>query len=80
MVKTYPYTLIGEEIVVVRATNKSLVGIEGKVVDESRYLLQVEQNGEVKKLLKNQVTFKIKRTNRLIEGKLISKRPEERLK
>ncbi|MBT4151278.1 ribonuclease P, partial [Candidatus Woesearchaeota archaeon] len=43
MVKTtYPHELIGEEIVVVDATNPSLKGIKGKIIDETKHTLKID--------------------------------------
>ncbi len=50
--------LIGKKIKVVDATNKSLVGIEGIVVDETKNTLVVESNG-TKTLLKEQITIEV---------------------
>ncbi|HLC88576.1 MAG TPA: ribonuclease P protein subunit [Candidatus Nanoarchaeia archaeon] len=77
---TFPYELVGLEIEVIKAANQNNVGIKGKVVDETRFLLKVEQSGKIKRLLKQNITFKIKPSGRIIEGKTITKRPEERLK
>ena len=78
--KTFPYGLIGTEIEVIKATNQSNLGVKGKVIDETKFLLKVEQAGRVKNLLKRTITFKIKNTGQVIDGKTIAKRPEERLK
>jgi len=40
----------------------------------------VIQKGKTKTLMKNNITFKLKKTNKTIEGKTIVKRPEERIK
>ncbi len=51
--------LIGKKIKVVDATNKSLIGIEGVVVDETKNLLIVETSKGRKKLLKEQITIEV---------------------
>ncbi len=78
--KTFPNELIGTEIEVVKSTNSTNLGIKGKVVDETKFLLKIEQDGKVKNLLKKNITFKITNTGQVIEGKTIAKQPEERLK
>jgi len=81
MVKiTYPHELIGEKIVVVDATNPSLKGIQGKVVDETKHTLKVDVQGNIKTLMKNAISFTIKGKELRIEGKNLIKRPEERVK
>ncbi len=77
---TFPYELIGLEIEVIKATNQNNVGIKGKVVNETRFLLKVKQAGKIKNLFKQNITFKIKPTGQIVDGKSITKRPEERLK
>ncbi|PIN87399.1 ribonuclease P [Candidatus Woesearchaeota archaeon CG10_big_fil_rev_8_21_14_0_10_32_24] len=81
MVKaTYPHELIGEEIVVVDATNPSLNGVKGKVVDETKHTIMVDVQGTIKTLMKNAISFTIKGKDLRIEGKDLIKRPEERVK
>ena len=76
----FPYELIGEEIEIVESSNKSLVGVKGKVVDETKQTLKIQQEGEIKTLLKPAITFRLKKNNQIISGKEINHRPEERLK
>lgn len=78
--KTYPYELIGKEIVVVKSTNAHNEGICGRIVDETKATLVVEHNGKMKRLLKNTITFKLKSNGMIISGVEINKRPEERIK
>ncbi|MBT7332359.1 ribonuclease P protein subunit [Candidatus Woesearchaeota archaeon] len=81
MVKTtYPHELIGEEIVVVDATNPSLKGIKGKIIDETKHTLKIDAQGDIKTLMKNAISFTIKGKELHIEGKDLIKRPEERVK
>ena len=51
--------LIGKEIKVVDAKNKTLVGISGVVVDETKNTLVVETSKGRKTLLKEQVTVEV---------------------
>ena len=78
--KIFSGELIGEEIIVTEAKNPNDLGTEGKVVDETKATIQVEKNGRVVTLLKNTITFKIKRTGEEIHGGSITRRPEDRLK
>jgi ribonuclease P protein subunit POP4 len=70
--------LIGSTIKITNSKNKSLVGVKGKIIDETRNTLIIEENKKTKKIPKNQVTIEIKKTK--IDGKLLVGRPEERLK
>ena len=76
----YPHELIGEKISIIEARNKSNQGISGTIVDETKFTLKVEHQGKIKTLFKNGIVFKINRTNTLINGKEIVKRPEDRIK
>ena len=78
--KIFPFELIGKEICIVESTNKFNQGICGKIVDETKSTLVVEQNGKMKRLLKNNITFKLSPKGTIIYGKEINKRPEERIK
>ncbi len=75
---TFPYALIGEEITIVKATNASLVGLHGRVIDETRETLVIEVNGVGKKVLKRGLTIKI--GEREVDGNQLLKRPEDRIK
>mgnify|MGYP001614894504 CR=1 FL=1 len=80
--KDIPRTeFIGEKIEVVDASNKTLVGLSGKVIDETRDTIVIE-NAQEKKLLKKQITIKgtIKGKKYVIDGSLLQGRPEDRIK
>ncbi len=74
--------MIGLTIKVVKSSNKSLEGIEGKIIDETKNTFTIETKSSEKKLLKNQITFKttIKGKTVIIEGGCLTKRPEDRIK
>lgn len=67
--------LIGSNIEVVSSTNKTLIGLKGKIIDETKNTITLD-NG--KKMLKSHIIFKIK--NEIVDGKTIQKRPEDRIK
>ena len=79
-IKTYPHELIGEEIEVVESTNNSYIGIKGKVVNETKSTIVIEQNGKNKTLLKRAIKFKLLHDGKIIVGNDIVKRPEDRIK
>lgn len=76
------FELIGLEVEVIDAKNKSLIGIKGKIVDETKNTFVIETNGKERNLLKDQVTLIIdfKKEKIKVEGKLFLGRPEERIK
>jgi len=59
--KRAPQLLIGSAVKVIDAKNKSLKGIEGKVIDETKNLLIIETRKGIKKLIKDQIKWKIKK-------------------
>ena len=67
--------IIGSHIEIIEADNKSLQGLKGKVVDETKNMLILD-NG--KKLIKSQVKIKI--NGIILDGKKLASRPEDRLK
>ena len=73
------HELIGLEVEVADSKNKNLVGIKGKITDETRNTLEVDNT---KKLAKDQVTIKVKKGNQtfVIDGNQIVGRPEDRVK
>jgi len=62
--------LIGKKIKIVESKNKSLSGIEGIVIDETRNTFTIE-NGVRKKIIKEQCIFEI--DGKIILGKEIIK-------
>ncbi len=74
---------IGKMVEVMQAENPTLVGVHGRVIDETKNTFVIEgENKETKTLVKKQVTLKttIDGKEYLIDGKLLQGRPEERLK
>ncbi len=77
------HELIGLRVEVLRARNKSLIGIKGKVVDETKNLLVIETKKGEKKVLKEEAIFKFTLPSGqkvIVNGKLLVARPEERVK
>jgi len=72
------HELIGLEVKVVDSTDESLVGINGEVLDETQSLLRIED----KKVEKKTCIFEFRLPDGKkvkINGKLIAKRPEDRV-
>ena len=72
------HELIGLEAEIIAAKNKSLVGIKGKIIDETKNTITIG----TKKILKEQVTIKMKIKNNIaiVNGEKLVARPEERIK
>ncbi|MCS7095657.1 MAG: ribonuclease P protein component 1 [Candidatus Bathyarchaeota archaeon] len=74
---------IGSELKVVKSTSSCVVGIKGKVIDETRNTFTILQDSKRKRIVKDISTFHFKfpdGTVMEVDGKLIVGRPEDRLK
>ena len=69
--------LIGSNIEVISSKNKTLIGLKGKVIDETKNTLTIKSD-KTKKIIKSHVTLKI--DNKVVDGKKLSSRPEDRIK
>ena len=69
--------IIGKIAEVIEAKNRSLIGIKGKIIDETKNTITIEAEKTKKKIIKTQVILKI--DNNIVEGKKLAKRMEERL-
>ena len=79
----FRHELIGLPVKVVKSTHKGFVGIEGKVVDETKNTLTIEDDDEEKIIPKGVATFHFNLPDGNIieiEGKIIIARPEDRIK
>ena len=77
------HEFIGLEAKVVKSSNPDLVGITGKVVDETRNTFTISHNGEKKVIIKDTTIFEFVMPDGTvveIDGKVIMGRPEDRLK
>ncbi|MBI4152086.1 ribonuclease P protein subunit [Candidatus Woesearchaeota archaeon] len=73
--------IVGKKITIVDATNKSLIGLCGLVVDETRSTFLVETaDHQTKRLLKSAITFQLEGEQNVLHGAALKRRPEERLK
>jgi ribonuclease P protein subunit POP4 len=75
--KTYKEELIGSTVEVVGSKNQTLIGLKGKIIEETKNTLTIQGESK-KKLLKSHITLKI--DGQIIEGKSLQKRPEDRIK
>jgi ribonuclease P protein subunit POP4 len=76
------HELIGLHAKVVKSANKDNVGISGRIIDESRNTLTIEDRRLEKKVVKHGSTFDLKFTENdtvTIVGNLIVGRPEDRV-
>ena len=69
---------IGTKVKIVDSTNKTLVGLEGTIIDETKNTFKIKTTKGNKNILKNTSTFKINNTT--IKGEQIIKKPQDRIK
>jgi ribonuclease P protein subunit POP4 len=77
------HELTGLAVKVVESANPSSVGIEGRVVDESRNTLTIETARGNRNLIKDQCVFSflLPTGERVrVDGRLLVARPEDRIK
>ena len=65
-----------------KSTNHSMLGISGKVVDETKNLLCIQTKKDIKKVPKEKNIFEIgvNGTSIIVDGTLLVGRPEVRVK
>ena len=74
---------IGLETLVVNSSNPAMVGISGRVINETRNTFTIKQGNKMKVIAKDTSIFDFILTDGTIveiEGKVIMGRPESRLK
>ncbi len=76
----YPHELIGEKIKIIEAKNRSNLGINGTIIDETKFTLKIECGDKIKVLFKRGIVFVIELNGVKIDGKEIVKRSEDRIK
>jgi ribonuclease P protein subunit POP4 len=77
------YEFIGTEAKVSKSKHPSYVGISGKIIDETRNTFTILHEGKRKKVIKGSAVFHFKFSDGTvveIDGKLLTARPEDRLK
>jgi ribonuclease P protein subunit POP4 len=70
---------IGTHAEIADATNKSLVGLGGKIVFETKQTFTINTKTGLKIIPKQHVSWKFQNDS-IINGDLIAKRPEDRIK
>lgn len=80
------HELIGLECRIADSTNKKIIGLQGKVIDETRQTIALEISGKGKTFVKDQCVFSFrlegpgKEVWVKVDGKLLVARPEDRIK
>lgn len=75
------HELIGLDAEIIQSSNEQLIGMKGKIVDETKSLLVLNLKNENKKLPKENTIWRFSLGQKEIDlnGNLILKRPFERL-
>lgn len=77
------HELIGLRVRVVHASDPTLIGLEGRVVDETMHLLVIETERGERKVQKRVAVFEFTLPSGervVVDGALLEHRPEERTK
>jgi RNase P/RNase MRP subunit p29 len=82
MVKSIKDEFIGSPVEIVNSYNRQLIGLKGKIVDETKnafkVLVKKTNYQEFKLIFKQNTSFKI--GNKIFDGNKIMKKSEERIK
>ncbi len=75
------HELIGLEVEIVESKNKNLIGVKGKIIDETKNMITIEGD-KTRKIMKSQVMMKMNIGNRKyeVDGRILVGRPEDRIK
>ncbi len=75
------HELIGLDARVVESTNMSLVGIEGKIIDETKNMLIIETCEKERRIPKScsSFVFTVSNSKVKVDGKLLLSQPENRI-
>lgn len=75
------HELIGLEATIMTSNNEQIIGISGKVVDETKSMLFLNTVNGIKKIPKENIEWKFSfdKYESRVNGNLITKRPQERL-
>jgi ribonuclease P protein subunit POP4 len=75
------HELIGLDIEVLQSKNKALIGLKGKITDETKNTITID-DGKERKIMKSQIMMKTRIGDKEyeIDGRILVGRPEDRIK
>ena len=75
------HELIGLEATIMKSNNEQIIGISGKIVDETKSMLFLDTINGIKKIPKENTEWKFSFDDHesITKGNLLTKRPQERL-
>lgn len=68
--RPYPI-LIGKTITIIDATQPSLIGMTGKLIDETKATFRLQIRHNTKQVLKTSVTLRVHETEQVVSGRLL---------
>ncbi len=78
----YTFEFIGSDLEVIESTHQSYEDIQGKVIDETKNMFVISDEGEEKMIPKKGNRFKltINGCNNVLDGNMLKHRSENRIK
>lgn len=75
------HEMIGLKIEIVKSTNNQIIGITGKIIDETKSMFTIDTKKGLKQIPKTQNTWKfiLENNESLLTGNLLEKRSFDRL-
>lgn len=80
MVSILKQELIGATVRVSNARNRTLIGLTGIIIDETKHMIIIKTEKGAKRLIKDAVTLEFPNQRVRVKGNLFLGRPEERIK
>ena len=76
------HEIIGLQVRIAGSKNKANLGVEGKIIDETKSTITIKTKKGRKMLFKNNIKIELKIGSRkiLVDGSRFAGRPEERIK
>jgi ribonuclease P protein subunit POP4 len=80
----FRHELIGLTVEIYNSTHKDLIGLKGRIIDETRNTLRIELDNSDEKIIPKSIAifhFTLPNNEKVeIDGKIIVSRPEDRIK
>jgi ribonuclease P protein subunit POP4 len=75
------HELIGLDAEILDSTNKQIVGLSGKIVNETKSMFTLDTKSGLKTIPKqnNKWQFKLNDTQAVLDGTMLNRRPHDRL-
>lgn len=73
--------LVGLYTSVIESTNSQIIGLSGKIVNETKSMLEIQTRNGLKKIPKNHSKWQVNTDTQkfVIDGASINKRPQDRI-